>query len=115
MGTNTLWAVGLCFVLVGTTGEVLRASGSAEQINIPNVNPQIERHFEQLRQREARERMRRQNRADTQKIVDLAAQLKEYGDSAQDGPMPADAVRKAKEVEKLAKRVNTRLRQSAGR
>ena len=114
MGTKSVWAVGLCLVLAGTTGEALRVVEAPRgQINVPNINPDIERHFEQLRQQEAQARLHKENSEDAQKILFLAAELKRYADSAEDGPVPKDAVRKAKEVEKLAKRVNYRLRESA--
>ncbi len=98
----------LCFSLTA-----MEAGGSGavpvNQINIPNINPGVEQRLELLCQKEANERMQLENTADTQKMVSLAAELKQYAEAA-DGPgLPPEAVQKAKEVEKLARRVRNRL------
>jgi hypothetical protein len=113
MGKLALLA-GLCFILTGTTVEAV-GSGvtAAAQINIPNLNPDTERRLERVRQKEAQERLRRENIVDAQKILALAAELKQYVHSDDREALPPDAVNKAKEVEKLAKRVNYRVRESA--
>ena len=66
----------------------------------------MERRFELLRQKEANERMQRENNEDTQKMVLLAAELKQYSEAA---ILPPEAVRKANELEKVAKRLRRRL------
>jgi len=66
-----------------------------------------------VRQKEARERLRRENIVDVQKILALATELKQYAYNEEMQALPPDAVSKAKEVEKLAKRVNYRVRESA--
>jgi hypothetical protein len=105
--------VGLCLCFSVTAADA-GGSGSAPgaQINIPNVNPGVERRFELLRQKEANERMHRENSNDTQKMVSLAAELKQYAEAA-DGPsLQPEALRKANELEKLARRVRHRLNDS---
>jgi hypothetical protein len=100
----------LCFSL---TAMEAGGSGAAtvNQINIPNINPGVERRLELLRQKEANERMQLENSADTQKMVSLAAELKQYAEAV-DGPgLPPAAVRTATELEKLARRVRNRLNQ----
>jgi hypothetical protein len=82
------------------------ATPPVSQINIPNINPGLERRFELLRQKEANERMQRENSEDTQKMVSLAAELKQYSEAA---VLPPEAVRKANELEKVAKRLRRRL------
>jgi hypothetical protein len=102
--------VGLCLCFFVTAAD---AGGSAAtpgaQINIPNVNPRVERRFELLRQKEATERMQRENSEDTQKMVSLAAELKQYAEAADGSGLPPEAARKANELEKLARRVRHRL------
>jgi hypothetical protein len=106
--------VGLCLLLTGTTVEAVGSGAAvAAQINVPNFNPDLERRLDRLRQKEERERLRRENIEDAQKILTLAAQLKQYADGDAVGALPPDAIGKAKEVEKLAKRVNYRVRESA--
>ena len=113
MGVRSVVAVGLCIALFVTVALVVRSSAiPGAQVSIPNVNPQVERRFRQLRQKEEGERMDKDNRQDAQKIVSLAAELKQYGHS-ENGAPPADAVRKAEQVAKLARRLHDRLRESA--
>jgi hypothetical protein len=116
MVTKAVMAGGMCLVLGlgGIAGRAIR-SGAAPiaQINVPNVDPKVQKRFEQLQQKEELERLQKENKEDAEKIVLLAAQLEQYADSAGKGPFPPDAVRKAKEVETLAKRVRGRLRESA--
>ena len=113
MGKLALVAA-LCLLLTGTTVEAVGAGGAAAvQINIPNFNPDTERRLERVRQQEARERLRRENIVDAQKILALATELKQYAHNEEMQALPQDAVSKAKEVEKLAKRVNYRVRESA--
>jgi hypothetical protein len=76
------------------------------QISIPNINPGVERQLELLRQKEANERMQRENSEDTQKMVALAAELKQY---SQADVLPPEAARKANELEKVARRLRRRL------
>jgi hypothetical protein len=112
MGKFALVA-GLCLVVTGTTVEAGSGAAAAIQINIPNFNPDTERRLERVRQREARERLRRETIVDAQKILTLAAELKQYAYNEGMQGLPQDAVSKAKEVEKLAKRVNDRMREGA--
>src|SRR5579864_6441424 len=108
MGVKPAVFVGLCFfVMAGEAGSSGAASGA--QINIPNINPGVERRFELLRQKEANERIQRENSEDTRKMVSLAAELKQYAEASDGSALPPDAVRKANELEKLARRVRNRL------
>jgi len=102
--------VGLCLCFSLTAMEA-GGSGAASgtQINIPNINPGVERRLELLRQREANERMQRENSQDTLQMVALAAELKQYAEAADGTGLPPEAVRKANQLEKLAKRVRNRL------
>jgi hypothetical protein len=86
-------------------------SGAAPlaQINIPNINPGVERRLELLRQKEANERMQRENSQDTLQMVSLAAELKQYAEAVDGSGLPPEAVRKANQLEKLARRVRNRL------
>ena len=110
MGVKPALFVGLCLCFSAAAVEA-GGSGAAPgaQINIPNINPSVERRFELLRQKEASERMQRENAEDTQKMVSLAVELKQYAEAADGTALPPEAVRKANELEKLARRVRNRL------
>jgi hypothetical protein len=112
-GKKFTLAIGLCLVLTGTTVEAVRSGvAPVAQINVPNINPDMERRLAQVRWRETQERLRRENIEDAQKILLLANELKQYASVDEPGQLSPDAVSKAKEVEKLAKRVNYRWRAS---
>jgi len=114
MGRKFVLAVGLYLVLSGTAVEAVRSGvPPVAQINVPNINPDMERRLAQVRWKEAQERLRRENIEDAQKILFLANELKQYAAVDEIGQLSPEAVGKAKEVEKLAKRVNYRLRESA--
>jgi hypothetical protein len=114
MGNKFALAVSLYLVLTGATVEAVRSGvAPVAQINVPNINPDMERRLAQVRWKEAQERLRKENIVDAQKILFLATELKQYADGSEIGQLPPEAVGKAKEVEKLAKRVNYRFRESA--
>lgn len=113
MGVRSVVAVGVCLASFVTMVLVVHSSAMpAFQVGIPKLNPQVERRFQQLREKEEGERMEKDNRADAERIVSLAAELKQYTDAA-NGELPADAVRKAEQVAKLARRLQGRLKESA--
>jgi hypothetical protein len=112
MGLKPALLVGLGLCISVTAADASNSgAASGTQINIPNVNPGVERRFELLRQKEANERMHRQNSNDMRKMVFLAAELKQYA-AADRSSLPPEAVRKANELEKLARRVRHRLNDS---
>ena len=109
MGSKPAVLVGLCLCFSVTAADAGGSVAAGDQINIPNINPAVERRFELRRQKEAKERMQRENSDDTQKMVSLAAELKQYAAAADGSSLPPQALRKANELEKLARRVRHRL------
>ena len=110
MGAKPALLVGLCLCFSVTSVEAGGAGAApVGQINIPNINPGVELRLELLRQKEANERMQRENSQDTLQMVSLAAELKQYAAAADGSGLPPEAVRKANQLEKLAKRVRNRL------
>jgi hypothetical protein len=111
MGAKSALVMGLCLVLCGTAME----ANYSESINVPNNNPDVARRFNRLQQIEENERMQKQNSEDAQKLVILTAELRQYAQAAENGRVPPEAVRKASEVEKLAKRIHGRLKERSVR
>jgi hypothetical protein len=110
MGVKSVVLVGLCLCFSVTAADAGGAGvAPVAQINIPNINPGLEQRLELLRQKEANERMQQENGDDTRKMVSLAAELKQYADATEGSALPPEAVRKANELEKLARRVRHRL------
>ena len=109
MGAKPALLVGLCLCFSVTAVKAGGVGAPVAQISIPNINPGVERQLELLRQKEANERMQRENSQDTLQMVSLAAELKQYAAAADGSGLPPEAVRKANQLEKLAKRVRNRL------
>jgi hypothetical protein len=105
---------GLCLALSGTTIKAVNGT-AAPMGQIQNINPEVTRRFNQLQQIDENDRMRRQNIEEAQKLVSLAAELKQYSEAMEVGGLPPQAVRKAGEAEKLAKRIHGRLTERARR
>src|SRR4051794_22040701 len=102
MGAKSALVAGLCLALSGTTIEAV-SSAAAPLAQIQNINPEVTRRFNQLQATEENDRMRRQNLEEAEKLVSLAAELKQYSEAMEVGGLPPQAVHKASEAEKLAR------------
>jgi hypothetical protein len=110
MRAKSALVVGLYLALSGTAIEAVPSEPApAAQMTMPNINPDVARRFARLQQKEENEQMQKQNSEDAQKLVLLAAELRQYSEAAENGGVPPEAVRKASEAEKLAKRIHRRL------
>jgi hypothetical protein len=66
----------------------------------------IERKMEKERNKQRQEALKR----DTDKLLDLATQLKQYVDKSNENVMSMDVIKKADEIEKLAKSVKDKMK-----
>jgi uncharacterized protein YdiU (UPF0061 family) len=114
MGAKYALVAGLCLALSGTTIKAVNAA-AAPVAQIQNINPEVTRRFNHLQEIAENDRMRRQNLEETQKLVALVAELKQYSEAMEAGGLPPEAVRKASEAEKLARRIHGRLKERARR
>jgi hypothetical protein len=79
---------------------------------VPDVNaeitpdPETQKESQRLRQKKRFEDMKR----DSQKLLDLATELKQYVDKSGEHELSLNVVRKAEEIEKLARQVKTNMR-----
>jgi hypothetical protein len=116
MRAKSALVASLCLALSGTTIEAVSGvTMPVAQINIQNISPEVTRRFNQLQEIEENDRMRKQNLEEAQKLVLLVAELKQYSDAMDEGGLPPEAVRKASEAEKLARRIHGRLQARARR
>jgi septation ring formation regulator EzrA len=114
MGAKSALVASLCLALSGTT--IKAVNGAAAPVaQIQNINPEVTRRFNQLQAIQENERMRRQNIEEAEKLVLLAAELKQYSETMEVGGLPPEAVHKAGEAEKLARRIHGRLKERARR
>jgi hypothetical protein len=79
---------------------------------LPNTNAQNEtdlqtqQQLQRLRQKKRFEDMRR----DSQRLLDLATELKEYVNKSGENVLSLNVVRKAEEIEKLSRQVKNNMR-----
>jgi hypothetical protein len=83
----------------------------AYQFQLPTMSQQ-EKEMQDRQLREANKKRQDDIRNDTQKLLQLATELKAAVDKSNENVLSLDVVRKADEVEKLAKRVKEKMKQS---
>ena len=79
----------------------------------PRRNPEEDRFRIELERRMARERNKQRQAAlkkDTDKLLELATQLKEYVDKTNENMLSLDVIKKAEEIEKLSKSVKEKMK-----
>lgn len=74
-----------------------------------------ERELEQRREKEANKKRQDEIRDDTQKLYQLAGELKDAVDKSNEHVLSLDVVKKAEEVEKLAKKVKEKMREGTSK
>ncbi len=112
-----------CIRLLGTVTLLLPlllspASDSAQRIPPSVQNPRstipIERPEEvQMQQKLQKQRLAKRAedmKRDSQKLLDLATELKNYVDKSGENILSVDVIRKAEEMEKLARQVKNNMR-----
>ncbi|HET6844206.1 MAG TPA: hypothetical protein VFK06_21375 [Candidatus Angelobacter sp.] len=72
---------------------------------------QLERDMEARRLKEANKKRQEEIRQDTVKLFQLAAELKDAVDKSDENMLSLDVVKKADEVEKLAKKVKEKMKE----
>jgi hypothetical protein len=108
--------------LFAIAGLILLAGGSilfvpASPAAIPQVDPRQDpvRQEAQARMvREANKKRQQDIREDTDKLFQLATELKAAVDKSNENLLSLDVVRKADEVEKLAKKVKDKMKEAVG-
>ena len=98
----------------GASPEPTEAASSADPQFPRPRRPQEEDRFEiERRHRLERERNKQRQAAlkkDTDKLLELATQLKEYVDKTNENMLSLDVIKKAEEIEKLSKSVKEKMK-----
>ncbi len=81
---------------------------------VPPSASQAEKDMHQQQLREANKKRQQDLKNDTDKLFQLATELKEAVDKTNENMLSLDVVRKADEVEKLAKRVREKMKETVG-
>lgn len=71
--------------------------------------------MEERRQKEANKKRQEEIREDTEKLYQLAGELKSAVDKSNEHLLSLDVVKKAEEVEKLAKKVKEKMKEGVGK
>jgi len=74
----------------------------------PGIPPRIQKDME----KKANEQRQAELKRDTEKLLQLSTELKEYVDKSNSNILSVDVIKKAEEIEKLAHNVKTRMRGS---
>jgi hypothetical protein len=72
----------------------------------PGIPPRIQKDME----KKANEQRQAELKRDTEKLLQLSTELKEYVDKSNSNILSVDVIKKAEEIEKLAHTVKTRMR-----
>ena len=94
---------------------------TASAVSPPQFGPprseqsQQERELEDRRQKELNKKRQEEIRDDTQKLFQLATELKDAVDKSNEHELSLTVVKKAEEVEKLAKKVKEKMKEGVGR
>lgn len=82
--------------------------------NEPRTPTQMEKDQETQRLKEANLKRQQDLKTDTDRLLQLATELKAAVDKSNENLLSLDVVRKADEVEKLAKRVRDKMKDAVG-
>jgi len=101
----------VCCLAVGCWGDDAPASQTGKGQN-PEVGPPPSQAEIEMKQRAQKERAQERFaliKKDTDRLLDLATQLKKSVDEASDQKLSLDVIRKAEQIEKLAKQVRQKM------
>jgi hypothetical protein len=86
----------------------IRTPGAPGQENEPSVPPDMQKEME----KKANEQRHADLKRDTDRLLKLSTELKEYVDKTNENVLSLDVIKKADEIEKLAHSVKTKMRGS---
>lgn len=116
MPKKLIFATSLAVLLGGTFIRPLPAApAAAPQFGPPRTSQsQAEKDMQDRQVREANKKRQQDIRDDTEKLFQLATELKAAVDRTNENLLSLDVVRKAEEVEKLAKKVKEKMKEAVG-
>lgn len=109
----------LTLLMFGASGAVLAQTGVPNPLDPPNRIPgerrrdpdPVARRMEEERFRQLNKERQQKLKDDTEKLLKLANELKDFVDKTNENVLSLDVIRKAEEIEKLAKSVKERMKQ----
>jgi hypothetical protein len=105
----------LVTILFAALGGSVLCARAAAQIGPPqNQQTQAERDMLDRQIKEANKKRQQDIRDDTEKLFKLSTELKEAVEKSNENLLSLDVIRKAEEVEKLAKKVKDKMKEAIG-
>jgi len=101
----------ICLVVAGAAYRM--ATAATPQFN-QRPTSQAEQEMMEKQAREANKKRQQNIKTDTDKLLQLATELKESVDKSNENMLSLDVVRKADEVEKLAKKIREKMKEAIG-
>jgi hypothetical protein len=95
-------------------GGVVLGLPASSQFGAPPSQSQSEKEMQERAAREANKKRQQDIRTDTDKLFQLANELKDAVDKSNEHLLSLEVVRKADEVEKLAHRVKEKMKEAIG-
>jgi hypothetical protein len=80
--------------------------------NTSNIPVRTEEQIDRERAQKANELLQMEIKRDTEKLFTLSSELKDFVDQHSQGVLSLDAVKKAEQIEKLAKSLKSKIKQS---
>lgn len=105
------------FLIAGAAvilGGLVLGPPASSQFEGPRTQSQAEKEMQERASREANKKRQQEIRTDTEKLFQLANELKDAVDKSNEHLLSLDVVRKADEVEKLAHRVKEKMKEAVG-
>lgn len=103
----------LVMLLPGLTAQqptIAQASQQPAPPGAPDNGMQIPPEMQKRMQKKANEQRQADLKRDTEKLVKLSMELKQYVDKTNENVLSLDVIKKAEEIEKLAHSVRTKMR-----
>lgn len=120
MHRTIAFSIVLAFLLFSSIDSVPQIVPDASQqgppsIQHPNIpqpdnGPGLPPEFEKKMQKKANEQRQADLKRDTERLLKLSTELKEYVDKTNSNILSMDVIKKAEEIEKLAHSVKTKMR-----
>lgn len=112
MSVKLITVAGLILMMCGTSFAATPAGAIAPQVETRQDPAQKE--MQDRMAREANKKRQQDIREQTDKLFQLATELKAAVDKSNENLLSLDVIRKAEEVEKLAKKVKEKMKDSVG-
>jgi hypothetical protein len=113
---NSMFSLTLLFAWVTASlafGQQIHLPPMVQQgPNTSNVPVRTQEEADRERAKKANEMLQMEIKRDTEKLVQLSAELNESIDKSSQGLLAADTFKKAEQIEKLARSVKSKLKQS---